>query len=148
MIDSNGVMLITPKEYISKNTVIIVSAIGIIAYIILNSIREAVQIYQQKIHYILEVVNIISWILHISALMMVLPVFSANNEVTTIHYSAASITVFLSWFKLLLFLQRFDQVITGNLTYLIDAVILTYKIKKIFWLKMTFYLLVRAYFAT
>ncbi|CAD7082067.1 unnamed protein product [Hermetia illucens] len=110
MIDSNGVMLITPKEYISKNTVIVVSAIGIIAYIILNSIREAVQIYQQKIHYILEVVNIISWILHISALMMVLPVFSANNEVTTIHYSAASITVFLSWFKLLLFLQRFDQV--------------------------------------
>lgn len=79
-------------------------------YIALNSLREIVQMYQQRLHYVSEIVNLISWVLYISSLIMVAPAFKPDGSINTIHYSAAAIAVFLSWFRLLLFLQRFDQV--------------------------------------
>ncbi|XP_055841989.1 transient receptor potential cation channel subfamily A member 1 isoform X1 [Episyrphus balteatus] len=97
-------------ERIQRTTGIVVCAIAIVAYITLNSLREILQMYQQRLHYILEIVNLISWVLYISTLIMVVPVFINHGRITNIHYSAASIAVFLSWFRLLLFLQRFDQV--------------------------------------
>ncbi|XP_037953086.1 transient receptor potential cation channel subfamily A member 1 [Teleopsis dalmanni] len=105
------ILLNTPcYESIRKSSAIVVCAVAIIVYITLNSLREIIQMYQQRLHYILEIVNLISWVLYISALIMVTPVFDADGRINTIHYSAASIAVFLSWFRLLLFLQRFDQV--------------------------------------
>ncbi|XP_041563932.1 transient receptor potential cation channel subfamily A member 1 isoform X3 [Drosophila elegans] len=98
------------KERINRTTAILFCAVVIVVYILLNSLRELIQIYQQKLHYILETVNIISWVLYISALVMVAPAFQPDGAINTVHYSAASIAVFLSWFRLLLFLQRFDQV--------------------------------------
>ncbi|XP_037932344.1 transient receptor potential cation channel subfamily A member 1-like [Teleopsis dalmanni] len=104
------ILLNTPcYESIRKSSAIVVCAVAIIVYITLNSLREIIQMYQQRLHYILEIVNLISWVLYISALIMVTPVFDADGRINTIHYSAASIAVFLSWFRLLLFLQRFDQ---------------------------------------
>lgn len=97
-------------ERIEQSTAIVVCAVAIIVYITLTSLRELIQMYQQRLHYILEIVNLISWILYISTLIMVIPVFKADGGITNVHYSAASISVFLSWFRLLLFLQRFDQV--------------------------------------
>lgn len=105
-------------EYLVQTTGIVVSAIAIIFYITLNSLREFVLIYQQKWHYILEAVNMISWILYVSAVIMISPVLFGDNKVANIHYSAASITVFFSWFRLLLFLQRFDQVYIHIHTYI------------------------------
>ncbi|XP_065720478.1 transient receptor potential cation channel subfamily A member 1 isoform X3 [Drosophila suzukii] len=98
------------EERINRTTAILFCAVVIVVYIGLNSMRELIQIYQQKLHYILETVNLISWVLYISALVMVTPAFQPDGAINTIHYSAASIAVFLSWFRLLLFLQRFDQV--------------------------------------
>ncbi|XP_041448534.1 transient receptor potential cation channel subfamily A member 1 isoform X2 [Drosophila obscura] len=97
-------------ERINRTTAILFCAGVIVVYILLNSMREIIQIYQQRLHYILETVNLISWVLYISALVMIVPAFRADGLITSIHYSAASIAVFLSWFRLLLFLQRFDQV--------------------------------------
>ncbi|XP_033241465.1 transient receptor potential cation channel subfamily A member 1 isoform X1 [Drosophila pseudoobscura] len=97
-------------ERINRTTAILFCAGVIVVYILLNSMREMLQIYQQRLHYILETVNLISWVLYISALVMIVPAFRADGIITSIHYSAASIAVFLSWFRLLLFLQRFDQV--------------------------------------
>uniref|UniRef100_A0A1A9WPW8 Ion transport domain-containing protein n=1 Tax=Glossina brevipalpis TaxID=37001 RepID=A0A1A9WPW8_9MUSC len=97
-------------ERINQSTTIRVCAGIIFFYIALSSLRELIQIYQQRLHYILEIVNLISWILYISTLIMVAPVCKADGAITNVHYSAASISVFLSWFRLLLFLQRFDQV--------------------------------------
>lgn len=88
---------------------LMISGVAIIIYIILNSIREIVQIYQQKYQYLLEPMNFISWLLYISATIMVSPMFMKGYQ-CDILFSAASVTVFLSWFNLLLFLQRFDQV--------------------------------------
>ncbi|XP_060660801.1 transient receptor potential cation channel subfamily A member 1 isoform X1 [Drosophila nasuta] len=97
-------------EHINRTNCILFCAVVIVVYILLNSVREFIQIYQQRLHYLVETVNIISWVLQISALVMVAPTFKPGGEITTVHYSAAAIAVFLSWFRLLLFLQRFDQV--------------------------------------
>ncbi|XP_023036985.1 transient receptor potential cation channel subfamily A member 1 isoform X4 [Drosophila willistoni] len=97
-------------EHINRTTAILFCAVIVVVYILLNSMRELIQIYQQRLHYLVETVNLISWVLYISALVMIQPAFRADGAINTIHYSAASIAVFLSWFRLLLFLQRFDQV--------------------------------------
>lgn len=97
------------EHRVHNTTIMCVSGIGIIIYIAVNSLREIIQIYQQKWHYLLEPINLLSWFLYISAAIMISPMF-LDGRITESYYSATSITVFLSWFNLLLFLQRFDQV--------------------------------------
>lgn len=85
-----------------------ISAVGIISYISISILREALQLYQQKYMYVLDPINLISWLLYMSALITVLPIFW--DAMYNLQFSFASLTVFLSWFHLLLLLQRFDQV--------------------------------------
>lgn len=91
---------VTPMMYIS--------AIAIITYITINSVREFVQMYQSKYLYFLDPINLVSWLLYSSAIVMVVPIF--GEKLYDVQFSCASLTVFLSWFNLLLLLQRFDQV--------------------------------------
>ncbi|XP_065161233.1 transient receptor potential cation channel subfamily A member 1 isoform X2 [Atheta coriaria] len=91
---------ITPMMYMS--------ALGTMTYIGLNSIREMIQIYQQKYLYFLDPINLVSWVLYTSSIIMVGPIFIEGTP--DVQYSCASLTVFLSWLNLLLLLQRFDQV--------------------------------------
>lgn len=86
-----------------------ISGVAIMIYILLSSLREVIQIYQQRYHYLLEPINFVSWLLYIAAAIMVSPVLMNGHQCVAL-FSAASITVFLSWFNLLLYLQRFDQV--------------------------------------
>lgn len=98
---------------ITVSSIMLVSSIAIVVYVVLNSMREALQIYQQKWKYLFEPNNLVSWMLYISATLMVSPVFN-DGSIDDVHFSATSLTVFLSWFNLLLFLQRFDQVIVAR----------------------------------
>ncbi|XP_065074384.1 transient receptor potential cation channel subfamily A member 1 isoform X2 [Ochlerotatus camptorhynchus] len=100
---------VNAAEQMPITTATLVSGVAIIIYIFCNALREILQAYQQKWHYLIEPINLVSWILYISALIMVLPMFN-NGLCYSGNFSAASVTVFLSWFNLLLFLQRFDQV--------------------------------------
>lgn len=84
------------------------SAFFIIIYIVINILRELIQLYQQKYMYVSDPVNLVTWLLYIFASIMVVPVFW--NKMSDMQFSFASLTVFLSWFNLLLLLQRFDQV--------------------------------------
>jgi transient receptor potential cation channel subfamily A member 1 len=104
--------LIKIHEHVEVTTIMMISGTVIVFYILSNTIRELVQIYQQRWHYLLEPNNLVAWILYISAFIMVSPMFFSNQVLSDAHFSAASITVFFSWFNLLLFLQRFDQVIS------------------------------------
>lgn len=90
-------------------SVMIVSGIAILVYVAVNMLREALQIYQQRWKYIFEPNNLVYWCLYISSVIMVSPIFN-DSIVSDFHFSATAIAVFLSWFNLLLFLQRFDQV--------------------------------------
>ncbi|XP_071446354.1 transient receptor potential cation channel subfamily A member 1 [Hetaerina americana] len=82
--------------------------IAILIYIVVNTLREIIQAYQQKWQYLLDPFNIVSLLLYGSAFSMVFPVF--GRELRELQFSCAAITIFLSCFTLLLYLQRFDQV--------------------------------------
>ncbi|XP_031632673.1 transient receptor potential cation channel subfamily A member 1 isoform X3 [Contarinia nasturtii] len=96
-------------KQITVTPIMCVTSVAIIIYIVCSTLREFLQIYQQKWQYLFEPNNFVSWMLYISAGIMVSPVFN-GGWISDCHFSAASLTVFLSWFNLLLFLQRFDQV--------------------------------------
>lgn len=96
-------------QTIEIGTMMIMCAVVIMAYTVTNVLRELFQMYQQKWHYLFETNSLLSWCLYISGSIMVAPVMN-GGRIGDLHYSAASVTVFLSWFNLLLFLQRFDQV--------------------------------------
>lgn len=98
----------TDRSHLITHTPVKVSAVVILVYIALNTMHEILQVYQQRWHYLLDPINLVSWLLYICASIMVIPIF--NGTVNEIQYSCASLTVFLSWFNLLLLLQRFDQV--------------------------------------
>lgn len=85
-----------------------VSGTAILIYTLGSALKEILQAYQQKWHYLFEPHNALSWILYIAAVIMIVPVFC--GYASSLHYSAASISIFFSWFNLLLLLQRFDQV--------------------------------------
>lgn len=96
------------EEQIDVSMLMIFSGAAILIYVIGNGLKEVLQVYQQKWHYLFEPINFLSWILYVATVIMVLPMF--NGVVQGMHYSAASICIFFSWFNLLLLLQRFDQV--------------------------------------
>ncbi|XP_047524586.1 transient receptor potential cation channel subfamily A member 1 [Pieris napi] len=75
-------------------------------YTCIYFVWEIYNIKQQKWHYLADPANFVSWILYVSSSLMVWPSESSEN----LQYSAASLTMFLSWFELLLLLQRFDQI--------------------------------------
>lgn len=87
----------------------LVSGNIVLIYILGSSIREIIQLSQQRHHYLLEPINFVSWLLYINAIIMISPIFT-NGNVCDYLFSSASFTIFLSWFNLLLHLQRFDQI--------------------------------------
>ena len=103
---TNMILLFTQNtEHRNENLPVrFACAIIIITYIALNSVREVLQLYQQRWHYLLDPINLVSWLLYISSIIMIVPVFV--NQLNELQHSCASITVFLSWFNLLLYLQR------------------------------------------
>ncbi|XP_026481141.1 transient receptor potential cation channel subfamily A member 1-like [Ctenocephalides felis] len=96
------------KQGSSYAPIMYTSAVFIIIYISVQFIKEVCQIYQQKWQYLLEPFNLVTWALYISSIIMVVPML-IGGKVDNLQVSSASITVFLSWFNLLLYLQRFDQ---------------------------------------
>ncbi|XP_071447160.1 transient receptor potential cation channel subfamily A member 1-like [Hetaerina americana] len=98
------------NDYVNerKTPTMYFTSTGIVIFIAVNIIREGVQAYQQQWRYLLDPFNTITWILYSSALTMISPVFGAQLGANI--FPCASITVFLSWFALLSYLQRFNMI--------------------------------------
>lgn len=97
------------SDSIEISSGMLVSGTVVFIYIVASTLREVIQVTQKRHHYLLEPINLVSWILYGNALIMISPIFT-NGHVCDYLFSAASLTVFLSWFNLLLHLQRFDQI--------------------------------------
>lgn len=82
----------------------VISASVILIYIALNIVRELIQLYQQTWTYLLDPTNIVYLCLYISATILVAPAFFGCFF--ELQIACASITIFLTWFSLLLNLQR------------------------------------------
>lgn len=89
-------MVGTPIMYVCSSAIML--------YVAVNMFREGLQLYQQCWTYLLDPTNLVSWLLYISTIIMILPVY--HGSVNELQVSCSSITVFLSWFTLLLNLQR------------------------------------------
>lgn len=94
---------------IEINSGMFISGAVVFTYVLACSLREIIQLSQKRYHYLFEPVNFVSWLLYINTIIMISPIFT-NGYVCDFLYSAASFTIFLSWFNLLLHLQRFDQI--------------------------------------
>ena len=77
----------------------------IMIYVVVNTIRELMQLYQQRGGYLFDPSNLVPWLLYFSAAATVGPMFAGRLDAMQI--SCASLMVFLAWFNLLLFLQRY-----------------------------------------
>ncbi|XP_034255303.1 transient receptor potential cation channel subfamily A member 1 [Thrips palmi] len=83
-------------------------SVVIVTYVAIHTVREMLQLYQQRGAYLLDPSNLVPWVLYLAAAYTVLPMFA--GVLSEQQVSCASIMVFLAWFNLLLFLQRFDRV--------------------------------------
>ena len=94
---------------VEVNSGMFISGAVVFTYVLACSIREIIQLSQKRYHYLFEPVNFVSWLLYINTIIMISPIFT-NGYVCDFLYASASFTIFLSWFNLLLHLQRFDQI--------------------------------------
>ena len=73
-----------------------------------NILKEIIQMIIQKRRYFTLLNNYLEWTLYISTLVFMLDFLIAENTITfTQKWNAGSISVFLTWINLLLFLTRF-----------------------------------------
>nr|XP_039270319.1 transient receptor potential cation channel subfamily A member 1-like isoform X1 [Styela clava] len=69
-------------------------------------IKEIVQMCQQRLKYFLDMTNLFEWVLYVSSILYVFPFYSGYPLHWQFEFGA--IAVYLAWFNLLLFFQRFD----------------------------------------
>ncbi|XP_076315881.1 transient receptor potential cation channel subfamily A member 1-like [Tachypleus tridentatus] len=76
---------------------------------ILNIFKEFYQVYQQRVRYFTEPLNLLEWGLYITAGLMS-DDYTLLIEHPALRNIVAALAVFLAWFNYLLFLQRFNRV--------------------------------------
>ncbi|XP_066508040.1 transient receptor potential cation channel subfamily A member 1-like [Hoplias malabaricus] len=69
--------------------------------------KEMVQICQQRLKYLRDVSNLMDWAAAICSLLFVLPLLL--DVKSSWHWQAGSLAALVSWFNLLLYLQRFER---------------------------------------
>ncbi|OXA64028.1 Transient receptor potential cation channel subfamily A member 1 [Folsomia candida] len=84
-----------------------VKAVLIFSIALICLLREGINIWRQKWNYILNSSNWVFWVMNVACLVMTV---SKLTETEDFINPSASLATFLSWFYLLLFLQRFDGV--------------------------------------
>ncbi|CAK8679344.1 unnamed protein product [Clavelina lepadiformis] len=73
---------------------------------ILQMVKEVVQMYQQRMSYFLDFTNLVEWTLYLTSVLYVAPFLTGYP----VHwqFQVGAVAVFLAWFNLLVFLQKFD----------------------------------------
>ncbi|GAB6022301.1 hypothetical protein CHUAL_006422 [Chamberlinius hualienensis] len=83
-------------------------ATAIIFFSVVNVCKEIVQLYQQRIKYLTDLINLLEWILYLTSMAMVMPRFT--GYVSDYNLTSAATAIFIAWLNFLLYLQRFDRV--------------------------------------
>ncbi|XP_076043693.1 transient receptor potential cation channel subfamily A member 1-like [Oratosquilla oratoria] len=86
-----------------------VTAVGILFFSALGILKECFQIYHQRLKYLADGINLVEWMLYLTAMCMVSPVF-LGSEYQAQQFNSAAVAVFTAWFTLLLYFQRFDTI--------------------------------------
>lgn len=72
----------------------------------LNMVKEFIQIFQQRIHYFFDYINYVEWSLYLSSLLFAAP--TLFQILFPYQWECGSVAVFVAWFNLLLYLQRYS----------------------------------------
>lgn len=97
-----------PLRNIESTTFCYAIAVVVLIFITLNVIKELFQLYQQRMRYLFDLINFFEWVLYITSIITIWPIFTGEVE----HYQipCSAVAVFLAWFNFLISLQRFDLV--------------------------------------
>ncbi|KAH9388462.1 Transient receptor putative cation channel sub A member 1 [Tyrophagus putrescentiae] len=101
---------------------------AILLLVVLNILKEFYQIYHQRLRYFYEFINIFEWLLYLSSGIMSLSFLFFNIHDSYLYISTA-VSVFIAWFNLLFYLQRFNR---GGIYVVMFLEILSTLIKVIF----------------
>ncbi|KAK4295471.1 hypothetical protein Pmani_031988 [Petrolisthes manimaculis] len=85
------------------------SSTFILVFAVLSMMKEVFQIYQHRMKYLMEAMNLVEWIMYMTSVCMVLPVFMGTGW-SNHQLGSAAVAVFIAWFSLLLYLQWFDRI--------------------------------------
>ncbi|XP_077126764.1 transient receptor potential cation channel subfamily A member 1 [Ranitomeya variabilis] len=75
---------------------------------IFGIIKEIVQIFQQKLKYLMDSSNILDWAIHVTAILFASSLCTNPLYVEGWKWQCAAMAVFTSWVNFLIYLQRFE----------------------------------------
>ncbi|KAG9461125.1 hypothetical protein GDO78_018028, partial [Eleutherodactylus coqui] len=73
---------------------------------IFGLLKEFVQMYQQKLKYLMDGSNIIDWSIYVTSILFASAVCTNPLFVASWRWQCAAIAVFTSWVNFLIYLQR------------------------------------------
>ncbi|CAH1255376.1 TRPA1 [Branchiostoma lanceolatum] len=76
-----------------------------------NVLKEIAQMMHQKQKYFRDVTNLLEWCLYIATLVFIIPFLTdacEREDIVRLQWQMGAVAVFLAWFNLMLYLQRFD----------------------------------------
>ena len=74
--------------------------------LMMNMAKECVQMYQQRLAYFGDAVNLAEWALYVTAGIFIMPMLFFGH-LSALQWQCGAVAVFLAWFNLLLYLQRY-----------------------------------------
>ncbi|XP_069813573.1 transient receptor potential cation channel subfamily A member 1 isoform X1 [Dendropsophus ebraccatus] len=76
---------------------------------IFGIVKEIVQMFQQKLKYLMDSSNIIDWAIYMSSILFASSVCTSPLQVASWKWQFAACAVFTSWVNFLIYLQRFES---------------------------------------
>ncbi|KAI8501666.1 Transient receptor putative cation channel sub A member 1 [Branchiostoma belcheri] len=76
-----------------------------------NVLKEIVQMLHQRQKYFSDVTNLLEWCLYVATLVFIVPFLTdacEREDIVRLQWQMGAVAVFLAWFNLMLYLQRFD----------------------------------------
>nr|XP_056710881.1 transient receptor potential cation channel subfamily A member 1 [Euleptes europaea] len=75
---------------------------------VLGICKEIIQLFQQKLRYLLDYSNLLDWTIHSTSIIFVSSLFIKIDQ-AALQWECGAIAIFLSWMNFLLYLQRFEN---------------------------------------
>ncbi|XP_044151009.1 transient receptor potential cation channel subfamily A member 1 isoform X1 [Bufo gargarizans] len=93
-----------------EDTYFIRTCLGIVMLMsMFGIVKEIVQIFQQKLKYLLDSSNVIDWTIHITSILFASSLCTNPLYVPSWKWQCAAGAVFTSWVNFLIYLQRFES---------------------------------------
>ncbi|XP_068090926.1 transient receptor potential cation channel subfamily A member 1 [Hyperolius riggenbachi] len=106
---SNATSSTLPDPLQLQDTYFIRSCMGMVMFMsIFGIMKELVQMYQNKLQYLLDSSNLIDWAIQISSIIFVSSVCKPTLSLSYWQWQAGAVAVFTYWVNFLIYLQRFE----------------------------------------